>query len=115
MTQVADLLCSKGTFVGPQLKVGVLESLKDLAKSSEMLLPSGGEDNNIVEIKQARLSVEAGKDAVHEAGEGGRSVTKTEGDLVELIQLAAASPKSGLCLVLLGDGHLSISALEVKG
>ena len=62
VTQVADLLCSKGTFVGPQLKVGVLESLKDLAKSSEMLLPSGGEEDNIVEIKQACLPVEAGKD-----------------------------------------------------
>ena len=51
----------------------------------------------------------------HEEGEGGGSVTKTEGDLVELIQLAAASPKSGLRLVLLGDEHLPISALEVKG
>ena len=91
------------------------ESLKDLAQSSEMLLPSGGEGDNIVEIKQARLPVEAGKDTIHEAGESGGSVTKTEGDLVEFIQLAAASPKSGLRLVLLGDGHLPIPALEVKG
>ena len=115
MTPVANLLCSKCTFVSPKLTVGVPESLKDLAQSSKMLLPSGGEDDNIVEIKQARLPVEAGKDAVHEAEEGGGSVTKTEGDLVEFIQLAATSPKSGLCLVLLGDGHLPISALEVKG
>ena len=115
MTQVADLLSSKGTFVGPQLKVGMTESLKDFAKSSKMLLPSGGEDDNIVEIKQARPSVEAGKDAVYEAGESGGSVTKTEGDLIELIQLATASPKGGLRLVLLGDGHLPISTLEVKG
>ena len=115
MTQVADLFCSNCTFVGPQLKVGVPESLKDLAQSSEILLPSGGDDDNIVEIKQERFSVEAGKDAVHEAGEGGGSVTKTKGDLVEFIQLAAASPKSGLHLVLLGDGHLPIPALGVKG
>ena len=59
--------------------------------------------------------MEAGKDAVHEAGEGGESIAKTKGDLVELIQLAAASPKGGLRLVLLRDGHLPISALEVKG
>ena len=59
--------------------------------------------------------MEAGKDAVHEAGEGGGSVTKTEGDLVEFIQLAATSLKSGLRLVLLGNGHLPIPVLEVKG
>ena len=59
--------------------------------------------------------MEAGKDAVHEAGEGGGRVTKTKGDLVKLKQLTAASPKGGLRLVLLCDGHLPISALEVKG
>ena len=91
------------------------EPLKDLAKSSEVLLPSGGEDDNIVQIEQARLPVKAGKDAVHEAGEGGRSVAKTKDDLVKLIQQTAASPKGGLCLVLLRDGHLPIPALEVQG
>ena len=40
------------------------EPLKDLAKSSEVLLPSGGEDDNIVQIEQERLPVKAGKDAV---------------------------------------------------
>ena len=58
--------------------------------------------------------MEAGKDAVHEVGEGGRSVTKTKGDLVKLKQLTAASPKGGLLFVLLRDGHLPISALEDK-
>ena len=91
------------------------ESLKDLAKPSEMLLQGGGEGDNIVEVKQARFPVEASKDAVHEAEEGGRSVTKTEWDLVELVQLAAASTKGGLHLVLLGDGHLPISTLQVEG
>ena len=59
--------------------------------------------------------MEAGKDAVHEAGEGGGSLTKTKGDLVKLKQLTAATPKGGLRLVLLRDGHLPISVLEVKG
>ena len=58
--------------------------------------------------------MEVGKDAVHEAGEGGRSVTQTKGDLIELKQLSAASPKGGLRLVLLCDGHLPIPALEIK-
>ena len=58
--------------------------------------------------------MEAGKDAVHEVGEGGGSVTKIKGDLIELKQLTAASPKGGLHLVLLRDGHLPIPALEIK-
>ena len=58
--------------------------------------------------------MEAGKDAVHDAGEGGTSVTQTKGDLIELEQLSAASSKSGLRLVLLCDGHLPIPALEIK-
>ena len=91
------------------------EPLKDLTKSSEVLLPSEGEDDNTVQIEQARPPVKAGKDVVHEAGEGGGSVAKTKGDLVKLIQLAAASPKGGFCLVLLRDGHLPIPTLEVQG
>ena len=47
VSQVADLLCSKRAFLSPQLEIGAPESLKDLAKSSEMLLPRGGEDNYI--------------------------------------------------------------------
>ena len=57
----------------------------------------------------------AGEDTVHEAGEGCGSVTKTKGDLVELIQLTTAGPKGGLCLVLLRNGHLPIPAFEVQG
>ena len=58
------------------------EPLKDLAKSSEMFLPSGGEDDYIVEVEQACLPVEAGEDAIHEAREGGRSVAKSMGALL---------------------------------
>ena len=48
------------------------ESLKDLAKSSEMFFPSGRKYDDIIQVEQARLLVEAGKDAIHEAREGGR-------------------------------------------
>ena len=58
--------------------------------------------------------MEAGKDAIHEVGEGGRSVTQTKGDLIELEQLSAASSKSGLHLVLLFDGHLPVPTFEIK-
>ena len=79
-----------------------------------MLLPSGGEDDNIVQIEQARLPVKAGKDAVHEAGEGSGSVAKTKWDLVKIIQLAAATLKGGLCLVLLRDGTCQYPLLRSK-
>ena len=58
--------------------------------------------------------MEAGKDTIHEAGEGGRSVTQTKGDLIEFEQLSAACSKSGLRLVLLCDGHLPVPTLEIK-
>ena len=115
MTQVADLLGSKGAFVGPQLELGVPEPLKDLAKSSEMFFPSGRKYNDIVQVEQARLPVEAGEDAIHEAREGGRCVAKTEGDLVKLVQLPTAGMKRGLCFITFSDGHLPVPALEVEG
>ena len=59
--------------------------------------------------------MEAGQDAIHEAGEGGRSVTQTKGDLIKFEQLPAARSECGLRLVLLCDGHLSVHTLEVQG
>ena len=115
VAQIADLLCSEGTFLSPQLEIGVPEPLKGLAKPSEMLFPSGRESDYIVKVEQARLPVEAGEDAIHEAREGGRSVAKTEGDLIKLVQLATAGTKGGICLITLRDGHLPIPALKVEG
>ena len=48
VAQVADLFRGECTLLGPQLEVGVPASLKDLSKSSEVLLPGGGEDDNVV-------------------------------------------------------------------
>ena len=59
--------------------------------------------------------MEAREDAIHEAREGGRSVAKTEWDLIELAQLSTAGTKGGLCFITLCDGHLPIAALEVVG
>ena len=46
--QVADLFRCKRTLLSPQLEIGVPESLKNLSESSEVLLPGGGEDDNVV-------------------------------------------------------------------
>ena len=59
--------------------------------------------------------MEAGEDEIHEAREGGRCVAKTEGDLVEFVQLATAGTKRCLCFITLSDGHLPVPALEVEG
>ena len=59
--------------------------------------------------------MEAGQDAIHEAAEGGRSVTQTKGDLIKLEQLPAARSECSLRLVLLCDGHLPVPTLEVQG
>ena len=48
VTQVTDLFCSESALLGSQLEVSVPESLKDLSEPSEMLLPCGGEDDDIV-------------------------------------------------------------------
>ena len=80
-----------------------------------MFFPSGREYDDIVQVEQARLPVEAGEDAIHEAREGGRCVAKTEWDLVKLVQLATAGMKPGLCFITFSDGHLLVPALEVEG
>ena len=59
--------------------------------------------------------MKAGEDEIHEAREGGRSVAKTEWDLIELVQLSTAGTKGGLCFITLCDGHLPIAAFEVEG
>ena len=79
-----------------------------------MFFPSGREDDNIVEVEKARLSMEAGQNLIHEAGEGGWSVTETKGNLVELKQLPAAGSKRSFLLVLLCYRHLLIATLQIQ-
>ena len=59
--------------------------------------------------------MEAGQDAIHEAGEGGRRIAQTKGDLVEFEQLSTARTKRGLSLVLFCDRHLPVPTFEVQG
>ena len=103
VAQVPDLFCGKGALFGLQLEIGMPESLEGLPESSEVLFPGGRKDDNIVEVKQACFPVEAGEDATHQAREGGRSVTKTEWDLIKFVQLPTAGTKGGLCFVALLD------------
>ena len=49
-----------------------------------MLLPGSGEDDDVIQVKEAGLPVETGEDAVHESGEGGRSVAEAKGNLIKL-------------------------------
>ena len=51
MTQVTDLFGGESTFRGPQFEFGVPKPLEDLAEPSEVFLPCGGKDNNVIEIE----------------------------------------------------------------
>ena len=51
VAQITDLFGGERAFLGPQLKVSVPQALKDLLEPSEMFLPGGGKDDNIVQIK----------------------------------------------------------------
>ena len=58
-------------------------TLEDLAEAVEVLFPGSGEDDDVVQVGEAGLPVEAGQDVVHEPGECSRSVTEAKGNLVE--------------------------------
>ena len=76
-----------------------------------MLLPGGRENDDIIEVKEARLPMEAGQDSIHEAGKSGGGVAETKGNLVELKQLPAAGSKRSLLFVFLRYWHLPIATL----
>ena len=79
-----------------------------------MLFPCGGEHDDIIEVEEARFPVKTGEDAIHEAGEGGRSVAEAKGDLVKLEEMATACAKNCLFHVPLLDRDLPVSTLEIK-
>ena len=76
-----------------------------------MLLPRGGEDDNIVEIEKARFPVETREDAIHEAGEDSGGVAETKRDLVKFVQLPTAGTKRRFLLILLHDRGLPVLTL----
>ena len=67
-----------------ELEFCVSEMLEDLAEAVEVLLPGGGEDDDVIQVKEAGLPVETGEDTVHESGEGGRSIAEVKGNLIKL-------------------------------
>ena len=79
-----------------------------------MFLPRGGKDDDIVQIKLVRFPVEATEDAIHEVGEGSRSVAETKWDLVEFVQLPTASTKRCLLLISLHDRDLPVPTLQIE-
>ena len=59
---MSDLFGSEGAFFRTQLEVRVPQPLEDLSKTSEVFLPRGGEDDNVIEIEEARFPVETRED-----------------------------------------------------
>ena len=58
--------------------------------------------------------MEAGEDAIHEAGEGSGSIAEAEGDLVEFKELSPTYTERCLLLIPLHDRDLPVSTLEIK-
>ena len=85
MTEVADFFGRKSALFGTEFELFVAETLEDLSKAGEVLLPVGGEDDDVVQVEEAGFPVEAGQDAVHESGECSGSVAEAKSDLFELI------------------------------
>ena len=115
MAEVADLLGREYALFGSKFELGVAEPLEDLSEAGEVLFPSGGKDNDIVEVKEAGFPVESSQDLIHEAGEGGRSVAEAKRYLIKLEKLAAAGMEGSLLLILLLYGDLPIPVLQVEG
>ena len=85
MTEVADFFGCKSAFFGTEFELCVAETLEDLSKAGEVVLSSGGEDDDVVQVEEAGFPVEAGQDAIHESGERSGSIAEAKRDLVELI------------------------------
>ena len=85
MTEVADFLGCKGAFFGTEFELCVAETLEDLSKAGEVLLPGGGEDDDVVQVEEAAFPVEASQDAIHESGERSGNVAEAKRDLVKFV------------------------------
>ena len=90
------------------------EPLEDLQEVGEVLFPSGGKDNDIVQVEEAGFPVESSQDSIHEAGEGSRSVAEAKRYLIEFKKLGAARPEGRLFLILLLYGDLPVPAFQVE-
>ena len=83
MAEVADFFGCEGTFIGAELELCMSKTLEDLSEAGEVLFPGGGKADDVVQIEEAGLPVEACQDAVHEPGERSESVAEAKGDLVK--------------------------------
>ena len=85
MTKVAGFLGCKGAFFGTEFELWVAETLEDLSKAGEVLLPGGSEDDDVVQVEELGFPVEAGQDVIHESGERSGSVAEAKRDLVKFV------------------------------
>ena len=115
MAEIADFLSCKCAYLGSKFELGVTEPLEDLSEAGEVLFSSGGEDDDIVEVEEAGFPVESSQDSIHEAGEGGRSVSEAKRYLIKLKKLAAACTEGSLLPILLLYGDLPVPTFQVKG
>ena len=115
VAEIVDFLCRECAFLGPKFELGVAEPLEDLSEAGEVLFPSGGKDDDIVEVEEAGFPVEPSQDSIHEAGEGSWSVAEAKRYGIKFKKLATACTEGSLLLILLLYGDLPVPAFQVKG
>ena len=108
MAEVTDFFGCKGTLAGAELKLCVSKTLEDLSEAGEVLFPADGEGDDVVQVEEAGLPVEACQDAVHEPGKCRGSVAEAKGDLVKFKQLAAAGAEGCLLFIPFLDSDLPV-------
>ena len=87
------------------------KTLEDLSEAVEVLIPGGGEDDDVIQVEEAGFPVEAGQDTVHEPGERSESIAEAKGNLVKFKQLAAAGAEGRLLFIPFLDRDLPVSTL----
>ena len=115
MAEIADFLCRERVFLGSKFELGMAEPIEDLSEEGEVLFPSGGEDDDIVEVEEAGFPVEPSQDSIYEVGEESRSVAEAKRYLIKLKKLAAACMEGSLLLILLWYGNLPVPVFQVEG
>ena len=59
MAEVADFLCRKRALLGSEFELGMAEALEDLSEAGKVLFPRGGEDDDVIQVKEAGFPVES--------------------------------------------------------
>lgn len=94
MAQVSHFSLQKCTFLKLRLKTLLLQPPQHHLQPLQMLLYGGGEDHNVIELRQQRLTLLVTEQPLHQSLEGARGVAEAEWHTIPFEQ-AKRSTKCG--------------------